>query len=162
MWCKIYKAEIVKKPKYNTARKKIDDVPMIARIFYYAEKVATVDIPLYYYIQRNDDENLSVMDELAKSREKFILSHLQSFSDVTAFFMDKDDELYKASLKNLMAFALSAIKEKGLTGQGKKQAVWVIKRHKIIGNPYIPFKKKVVSVFIKIFGIFVNTKNCDV
>ena len=160
-WCKIYKAEIVKKTKYNTARKKIDDVPMIARIFYYAEKVATVDIPLYYYIQRNDDKNLSVMDELAKSREKFILSHLQSFSDVTAFFMDKDDELYKASLKNLIAFSLSAIKEKGLSKQTRKIAVYTIKKHKVLGNPYIPFKKRVVSIFIKIFGIFVNTKNCE-
>lgn len=161
LWCKIYKAEIVKKPKYNTTIRTNNDVPVIARVFYYAEKVATLDMPLYYYVQRNDEKNQSITDTLLRSREKFISSHIRSFSDVTAFFEDKDDELYKASLKNLIAFSLSAIKEKGLSRQTRKIAIYTIKKHKVMGNPYIPFKKKVVSIFIKIFGIFVNTKNCE-
>ena len=162
LWCKIYKSEIVKKPKYNLSIRTNNDVPVIARVFYYAEKVATLDLPLYYYIQRKDEKNQSITDELSRSREKFILSHLRTFSDVSNFFKEKDTVMYQASLKNLIAFALSAIKEKGLTKQGKKQAIWVIKQHKISGNPYIPFKKKIVAIFVKILGIFVNTKNCKI
>ena len=135
---------------------------MIARIFHYAEKVATLDLPLYYYIQRQDEGNQSIMDQLAKSREKFILSHLQSFSDISVFFKEKDKIMYQASLKNLIAFALSAIKEKGLSKQGKKQAFWVLKQHKIKGNPYIPLKKKNATRLMKILGVFVNTKNCEI
>lgn len=161
VWCKIYKSEIVKKPKYNLAIKKIEDAPTTARIFYYADKVATLDLPLYYYIQRKDENSQSIMYELAKSREKFILSHIRSFSDISNFFKDKDSMMYQASLKQLIAFALSAIKEKGLSKQGKKQAVWVLKQHKISGNPYIPFKKKVVAGLIKFFSVFVNIKNYE-
>lgn len=160
LWCKIYKAEIVKKPKYNTTIKTNNDVPVIARVFYYAKKVATLDLPLYYYIQRNDDKNQSITDALKKSREKFIVSHLRSFSDVSAFFKENDKEMYKASLKNLIAFALSAVKEKGLSKQAKRLAVWIIKQHKIAGNSYIPFKKRVVGILIKAMGVFVNTKEC--
>lgn len=159
LWCKIYKSEIVKKPEYNLAIRTIDDVPMIARIFYYAENIATLDMPLYYYIQRKDEKSQSIMYELSKSREKFILSHLQTFSDVSAFFKEKDGAMYQASLKNLIAFALSAIKEKGLSKQGKRQALWVLKHHKVVENAYIPFKKKVVAVCLKLIGIFVNTKH---
>ncbi len=159
LWCKIYKAEIVKKPEYNLSIRTIDDVPMVARIFYYAEKVATLDLPLYYYIQRKDEKSQSIMYELSKSREKFILSHLETFCDVSAFFKEKDMVMYRASLKNLIAFALSAIKEKGLAKQGKKQAIGVIKQHKVIGNPFIPFKKKVAAIGIKFLGVFVNIKN---
>lgn len=158
LWCKIYKSEIVKKPEYNIAIRTIDDVPMIARIFYYAERVATLDLPLYYYIQRQDENNQSIMDQLAKSREKFILSHLQTFSDISAFFKDKDTVIYQASLKNLIAFALSAIKEKGLSKQGKRQAFWVLKQHKVNGNPYISSKKKAVAKLMRILGVFVKTK----
>ena len=160
LWCKIYKSEIVKKPKYNLTIRTNNDVPVIARVFYYSEKVATLDLPLYYYVQRNDDKNQSITDQLKKSREKFILSHIKSFSDVSSFFKDKDNEMYKASLKNLIAFCLSAVKEKGLSKQGKKQAIWVIKQHKIKGNPFVPFKKKIVVRLIKLFGVFINTKNC--
>lgn len=160
LWCKIYKAEIVKKPEYNLCIRTNNDVPMIARIFYYAKKVATLDIPLYYYIQRKDEKNQSITDELLKSREKFLLSHLRTFSDVSAFFKEKDKMMYQASLKNLIATALSTIKEKGLPMQGKKKAIWVIKQHKVVKNPYIPFMKKVVAVGIKMLGVFVNTKNC--
>ena len=159
LWCKIYKSEIVKKPEYNLSIRTNNDAPMIARIFYYAKQVATLDLPLYYYIQRKDEKNQSITDELLRSREKFILSHLKTFSDVASFFKGKDTVMYQASLKNLIAFALSAIKEKGLNRRGKKQAVWVIKQHKIGGNPYISFKKKVVTRLIKILGVFVNTKN---
>ena len=42
-------------------------------------------------------------------------SHLRSFTDVANFFKDKDDEMYKAALKNLIAMALSTVKEKGLS-----------------------------------------------
>lgn len=160
LWCKIYKAEIVKKPEYNLFIRTNNDVPMIARIFYYAKKVATLDLPLYYYIQRKNEKNQSITDELLRSREKFLISHLRTFSDVSAFFKEKDKILYQASLKNLIAFALSAIKEKGLAKQGKRQAIWVIKQHKVVKNPYIPFKKKVVAVGFKILGVFINTKSC--
>lgn len=160
LWCKIYKTEIVKKPEYNLSIRTNNDVPMIARIFYYAKKVATLDLPLYYYIQRKNEKNQSITDELLRSREKFLLSHLRTFSDVSAFFKGEDKALYQASLKNLIAFALSAIKEKGLAKQGRRQAVWVIKQHKVLGNPYIPFKKKVVAAGIKCLGVFINTKSC--
>ena len=162
LWCKIYKSEIVKKPKYNLTIRTNNDVPVIARVFYYADKVATLDLPLYYYIQRQDEKNQSITDELSKSREKFILSHLRTFSDVSNFFKEKDTMMYQASLKNLIAFALSAIKEKGLNKQGKRQAFWVLKQHKIKGNPYIPFKKKLAARLMKILGAFVDTKNCAI
>ena len=162
LWCKIYKAEIVKKPQYNTHIKTNNDVPVIARVFYYAKKVATLDYSLYYYIQRKDDKNQSITDQLLRSREKFMRSHLRSFTDVANFFKDKDDEMYKASLKNLIAMALSTIKEKGLSKEGKKEAVWVLKQHKIKSNPYIPFKKRVVVKAIKVLGLFVNTKDCKI
>ncbi len=159
LWCKIYKSEIVKKPQYNTSIRTNNDVPVIARVFYYAERVAALDYSLYYYVQRKDDNNQSITDELLKSREKFIRSHLRSFTDVANFFKDKDEEMYKASLKNLIAMALSAIKEKGLSKVGKKEAVWVIKQHKVIGNRFIPFKKRLVAVMIKLVGVFINTKS---
>ena len=82
--------------------------------------------------------------------------------NVIAFFKEKDKIMYQASLKNLIAFALSAIKEKGLSKQGKKQAFWVLKQHKIKGNPYIPLKKKNATRLMKILGVFVNTKNCEI
>lgn len=162
LWCKIYKTEIVKKPKYNLTIRTNNDVPVIARVFYYAEKVATLDIPLYYYIQRQQDKNLSITYTLLKSREKFIMSHIRSFYDVSSFFKDKDETMYKASLKNLVAMSLSAIKEKGLSKQGKRQALWVIKQVKIGGNPFIPLKKRVVAKILKIFGVFVKTKDCKI
>ena len=162
LWCKIYKSEIVKKPEYNLSIRTNNDVPLIARVFYYAEKVATLDLPLYYYVQRQDEKNQSITDELSKSREKFILSHIRSFSDVSAFFKNKDEAMYQASLKNLIAFTLSAIKEKGLSKQGKRQALWVLKQHKIKGNPYIPTKKKIAVKLMKLLGVFVNTKNCKI
>ena len=162
LWCKIYKSEIVKKPEYNLTIRTNNDVPVIARVFYYSEKVATLDLPLYYYIQRQDENNQSITDELLKSREKFIVSHIRTFSDVSNFFREKDETMYQASLKNLIAFALSALKEKGLSKQGKKRAFWVLKQHKIKGNPYIPLKKKIATRLMKIVGIFVNTKNCEI
>ena len=122
--------------------------------------MATLNLPLYYYIQREDEKNQSITDELLRSREKFILSHLRTFYDVSTFFKNKDKEMYKASCKNLISFALSAIKEKGLSKQGKKQAIWVIKQYKVSGNSYIPFKKKVAVALIKGIGVFINTKDC--
>ncbi len=162
LWCKIYKSEIVKKPKYNLTIRTNNDVPVIARVFYYAKKVATLDIPLYYYIQRKEDKNLSITYTLLKSREKFITSHIRSFYDVSSFFKDKDNLMYKASLKNLLAMCLSAIKEKGLSKQGKRQALWVIKQLKVGGNQFIPLKKRIVAKLLKIFGVFVRTKDCKI
>ena len=150
LWNKIYKASILKNVELPTSIKMINDVPVIPRAFYGAKKLAVTDRQYVYYFARNNETNKSTMDEVRTTKEKFIWSHIEAFYDVSMYFKERDEELYMASLKYTMDWALSAMKEKSVSREHKKNAIKVIKASKVFGNKYIPLKKKIVAMGFKI------------
>lgn len=150
LWNKIYKADILKNVELPTHIKMINDVPVIPRAFYGAKKLAVTDRQYVYYFSRNNDFNKSTMDEVRATREKLICSHIEAFYDVSLYFKERDEELYMASLKYTIDWALSALKEKSVSRERKKDAMKVIKTSKVFGNKYITLKKKIVAMGFKI------------
>lgn len=150
LWNKIYRAEIIKKIELPVHIKDINDVPVIPRVFYEAKKIAVMDTQYVYYFMRNDESNKSTMDELKSSKEKFIWTHIEAFEDVSSYFRDLDEEIYLASLRNTVAWSLSALKANETSKKCKKDALRIIKKSKIWGNKYIPIAKKVIAIGLKV------------
>lgn len=143
---KIYKSDVLKNIEMPVHIRSINDVPVIPRAFYGARKVAVTDEQYVYYFMRNDESNKSTMDELRLSKEKFIRTHIEAFNNVSLYFKNLNQEMYLASLKHTIAWSLSALKSKTVSKEGKKEAITVIKESQVIGNKYIPFKKKIVAI----------------
>lgn len=150
LWNKIYRAEIIKNIKLPVHIKDINDVPVIPRVFYEAEKIAVTDTQYVYYFMRNDESNKSTMDEIKSSTEKFIWTHMEAFEDVSSYFQGLDEEMYLASLRNTVAWSLSALKANETSRKCKKDALRIIKKSKIWGNKHIPIAKKVIAIGMKV------------
>lgn len=151
LWNKIYKTEIFKNLELPVHIKTNNDVPVIPRTFWQAGKIAVTDAKFVYYFMRNNSENKSISDELRTSKEKLVWSHIKAYNDISSYFKDFDENMYLASLKHTVSWALTACIRKGISKECKKDAIRVIKEAKVLGNKYIPLKKKLVALFVQAF-----------
>lgn len=151
LWNKIYKADIFKNLELPTYIKTNNDVPVIPRTFCQAKKVAAIDTKFVYYFMRNNSENKSISDHLKTSKEKLVWSHIKAFNDISLYFKNIDREIYMASLKYTVSWALTAYVRKGMSKECKRDAIRVIKESKVWGNKYIPIKKKIVALLVQAF-----------
>lgn len=151
LWNKIFRTSAIQNVELPVYIKTINDVPFIPRLFFASNRVAAIDEPLVYYFMRNEESNKSITDELRTSKEKLVWSHIKSFNDISLYFKERDRELYLASLRHTVAWALTAVKSRGFSKECKRYA-WkeVIKKSEVRNNKYIPKKKRIVATILQL------------
>lgn len=127
----------------------INDVPVIARLFGSARTIASINKKLYYYFRRSNSVNPSTMDQLHFQQSKFIQAHIEAFNNVSDYYQKVDPELYLASLRHTIAWSLSALVHKNTSNECKSLAIRTIKSAKILGNPFLPWNKKIVAFILQ-------------
>lgn len=120
LWNKIFRRTIFDKFAYPVHIKKINDVPVIPRAFYYANRIAYTEQEFIYYFERNNSQNKSIMDQLKNSKAQMIYSHIEAFYDVTQFFEKLDQTIYYYSIYLLLIWIFSGIRIKDQSYQMKK------------------------------------------
>lgn len=143
LWNKIYRRELFSQFEYPTEIRTINDVPVIPRLFYYANNIAYTEQPFVYYFERKDESNKSIMDSLEQSRAVMILSHVEAFSNVSDFFRTIDVEMYKKSLYLLTKWVCSGIVIKKNEEQRTIIRDAVIK-HQLYKCKYNSIKKRII------------------
>ena len=142
LWNKLFKRELFSHFDYPVHIKQINDVPVVPRAFYYAKKIMYTEQQLIYYFERNDGDHPSTMDLLYKSRERFIYTHLEAFSDVEHFFAEKDNLLFLQSCFLTVSWMISAMKIKNLSDDSVQLIGATSARIKVFGNNFIPLVTK--------------------
>lgn len=149
LWGKLFHRRLFEHITFPVHPHMINDVPVVARVFGEAKTAAAIDGKLYYYFDRGDSNNQSTMDQLYSERSKFIQSHLEAFNDVSNYYKERDHELYLASLKHAVSWALSALIRRNISKDCKTLAKEIIKYAQIRGNPFLPWKKKITALIIQ-------------
>jgi len=150
LWNKIYRRELFNNLSFPFGHKAQNDVALIPRVFYQAYTISVIPTPLYFYFKRSDATNMSITDTLDASLYKKIQSHIEAFNDVSNYFKTVDHDLYLASLKNTVAWSLSALIRRNISPECRSLAKNVLKSAEIRGNPYIPFKKMVAGLLVQL------------
>ena len=146
LWNKIFRRTIFDKFVYPVHIQRINDVPVIPRAFYYANKVAYTEQAFVYYFERNNIQNKSIMDELRASKAQMIYSHIEAFYDITEFFEKLDQTIYQYSIYLLLGWVFSGIRSKDKTYQMKKIINDVLYNKPVLKNPYISRKYKIYVI----------------
>lgn len=145
LWNKIYRRELFSRFEYPTEIKIINDVPVIPRLFYYANNIAYTEQPFVYYYERKDENNKSIMDSLEQSRSVMVLSHVEAFNNVAEFFRTIDAEVYKKSLYLLTMWVCSGI----IIKKNEEQRILIrdtVIRHQLYKCEYANVKKKIICL----------------
>lgn len=150
LWNKIFRRTIFDKFAYPVHIQKINDVPVISRAFYYADRIAYTEQEFIYYFERNNLQNKSIMDQLKNSKAQMIQSHIEAFYDVTQFFEKLDQTIYYYSIYLLLIWIFSAIRIKEKSHQMKKMINDVLYNKPILKNPYIPNKYKIFVIIARV------------
>lgn len=149
LWNKIYRAEIFRTLELPTYHKANNDVPVIPRTFYEAKRIAVTEQQFIFYFSRNDKLNRSISDIQNSSLSRKIHSHILAFGDVSDYFRERDRELYLASLKHTISWALSALIRRNISPECRNLAKETIRKARLRGNPFIPWKKKFTAMLIQ-------------
>ena len=92
-WNKIYKKSLFIDNNIYFPPMRFEDIATTSRVFYYAEKIAFIPQPLYYYVQRKG----SFMSEVNYAR---LQDHINSFAILRSFFEQTGEYgVYRRSLK---------------------------------------------------------------
>ena len=150
LWNKIFRKELFLKFEMPVKKKANNDVPVIPRAFYYAERITYTEQPFVYYYIHNDCEQKSMSDDLWKSNTNAIFSHLESFWNITCFFEKCNREFYLKSMCLLGVWLGSAIRCKNMSEQQKDILREVISKGKFVFNKYVPLKYKLAFLVCKI------------
>lgn len=153
LWNKLFRKELFLKFEMPVKKKANNDVPVIPRTFYYAERVAYTEQPFVYYYIHNDDEQKSMTDDLWKSKTNAVLSHLESFWDITCFFEKCNEEFCLKSGYLLSVWLASAMRCKNTSDQQKKILKEVISKGRFVFNKYVPVKYKLFYLMYKMMII---------
>lgn len=154
LWNKIFRRTIFDKFVYPVHIQRINDVPVIPRAFYYANRVAYTEQAFVYYFERNNIENKSIMDQLKASKTQMIYSHIEAFYDITEFFEKLDQTIYQYSIYLLLTWVLSGIEIKDKPLHMKEIIKDVLSNRAILKNPYVPSKYKICALIARVFFFF--------
>lgn len=152
LWNKIFRRTIFDKFVYPVHIQRINDVPVIPRAFYYANRVAYTEQAFVYYFERNNIENKSIMDQLKASKTQMIYSHIEAFYDITEFFEKLDQTIYQYSIYLLLGWVFSGIRSKDKTYQMKKIINDVLYNKSVLKNPYISKKYKMFVMVARVLN----------
>lgn len=145
LWNKIYKRSLFSKFRYPIEIQTINDVPVIARLFFYAKKVAYIEEPFVYYFERKDESNKSIMDSVLQSRAGMIFSHVEAFDNVSDFFYLVDSDVYKKSLYLLANWVCSCIVMR--KNKMQKELIYdIFMRHRLYRCSYLDIKKRILCL----------------
>lgn len=150
LWNKIFRRTIFDKFVYPVHIQKINDVPVIPRAFYYANRVAYTEQAFVYYFERNNIQNKSIMDELKASKTQMIYSHIEAFYDITEFFEKLDQTIYQYSIYLLLVWVFSGMRIKDKTYQMKKIINDVLYNKPVLKNPYVLKKYKICVLIARV------------
>lgn len=152
---KLYRATCLKTLSLPNL-KHINDVPVVPRAFYMADKIAAIDGDFIFYFQRNSSKNMSTMDQLSVSREKMVYSHIEAFDSVSEFMKENDNELYLMSVKYTLDWSLTAVKSFKFSKECREYAKKVIASCQIKHNPYLKREKKIAGLAVQFFLRVIN------
>lgn len=156
LWNKLFRRTIFDKFVYPVHIQRINDVPVIPRAFYYANRIAYTEQACIYYFERNNIQNKSIMDQLRTSKTQMIYSHIEAFYDITNFFEKLDQTIYQCSIYLLLIWAFSGIKIKNKSYQMKKIIYDVLYNKPVLKNPYISRKYKIYVMIARVLFYIQN------
>ncbi len=130
---------------------KINDAPVIPRVFSRANKIGVCDTVFYYYVMRKSDGNKSTMDIVNDDYFIKTSQHLLAYKTISDYFMDKNNELYALTYKYTLVYALSVLKSGAKDKEIKSLAKKVIKSAPKDTVLMLPLKKRLVCKLFKTF-----------
>lgn len=149
LWNKIIRRECFNGAELDSmVKSKIDDAPVVARLIYLSKSVVVTSEPFVYYYQHNNDEIKSVMGSMKESDKDFIISHVNSFNDISQFLKKKDKELYQISQKYTIQWCLSAIKNRNVSWREKCNVINLVKSFRAYNNSALRLKMRIACFLL--------------
>lgn len=150
LWNKLFRKELFLNFEMPVKKKANNDVPVVPRTFYYAERIAYTEQPFVYYYIHHEDEQKSMSDDLWKSKTNAVFSHLESFWNITCFFEKCNQDFYLKSGYLLSVWLASAMRCKNTSEQQNEILNEVLAKGNLFSNKFIPLKYKLFFLMFQI------------
>lgn len=146
MWCKVFRHQVLDGIRFPVG-KYFEDIAILLPILNRCKTVATIDIPLYYYVSNSD----SITRQ--KVTAKHVNDHLNVYQMHISFFRDRNQEqFYRAEEAFFSIFALykfqHAFAEHGIKGFREIQRKVIRRYPAMMMNPQICRMKKMLMIVL--------------